>query len=211
MQSCVKWQSNAKIEYWKKGSIMTKEQAKQNLIAFGIAEPTDEMVTNYLSQLDGEIKPFKEKAKTVDTLQQQLDDINEKGLTDLEKANKAIETSNETIANLTKQVNKSEVKAILSAAGLTEDDYKDFIDGIVTDNLETSKSLATNLSAVLTKQRDSAEAKVREELLNATPSGNGNSSGAGDDKKTEAEKVAETLGKAMAGNATSKDVIGNYL
>lgn len=190
---------------------MTREQAKQNLIAFGIENPTDEMVSNYLNQLNGEINPFREKAKTADTLQQQLDEINEKGLTDLEKANKAIETSNETIANLTKQVNKSEVRAILNAAGLTEDDYKDFIDGIVTNDLETSKSLATNLSTLLTKQRDSAESKVREELLNSTPVGNGNNGGVGDDKKTQAEKVAETLGKAMAGNTASKDVVENYL
>lgn len=192
---------------------MTREQAKQNLIAFGIENPTDEMVSNYLNQLNGEINPFREKAKAADTLQQQLDDINEKGLTDLEKANKAIETSNETIANLTKQVNKSEVRAILSAAGLTEDDYKDFIDGIVTDDLETSKSLATNLSTLLTKQRDSAEAKVREELLNATPGGEGNKGGGGsdDNKKSEAVMLAEKLAteKSKASEA-SKGALDYY-
>lgn len=192
---------------------MTREQAKQNLIAFGIEEPTDEMVSSYLNQLNGEINPFREKAKAADTLQQQLDDINEKGLTDLEKANKAIETSNETIANLTKQVNKSEVRAILSAAGLTEDDYKNFIDGIVTDDLETSKLLATNLSTLLTKQRDSAEAKVREELLNATPGGEGNKGGGGidDNKKSEAVMLAEKLAteKSKASEA-SKGALDYY-
>lgn len=192
---------------------MTREQAKQNLIAFGIENPTDEMVSNYLNQLNGEINPFREKAKTADTLQQQLDEINEKGLTELEKANKAIETSNETIANLTKQVNKSEVRAILNSAGLTEDDYKDFIDGIVTDDLDMSKSLATNLSTLLTKQRDSAEAKVREELLNATPGGEGNkdSVGSDDNKKSEAVMLAEKLAteKSKASEA-SKGALDYY-
>lgn len=172
---------------------MTREQAKQNLIAFGIENPTDEMISNYLNQLNGEINPFREKAKTADTLQQQLNEINEKGLTDLEKANKAIEESNATIANLTKQVNKSEVRAILNSAGLTEDDYKDFIDGIVTDDLETSKSLATNLTSLLTKQKATAESRVREELLDKTPGGQGGSGDEGDDEKTEAEKLAESL------------------
>ena len=40
---------------------MTREQAKQNLIAIGVAEPTDEQVSNYLNQVNGETK--KEKAR----------------------------------------------------------------------------------------------------------------------------------------------------
>lgn len=35
---------------------MTREQAKQNLIAIGVAEPTDEQVSNYLNQVNGETK-----------------------------------------------------------------------------------------------------------------------------------------------------------
>ena len=35
---------------------MTREQAKQNLISIGISEPTDEQVSNYLNQLNGETK-----------------------------------------------------------------------------------------------------------------------------------------------------------
>ena len=31
---------------------MTREQAKQNLIAIGVAEPTDEQVSNYLNQVN---------------------------------------------------------------------------------------------------------------------------------------------------------------
>ena len=35
---------------------MTREQAKQNLIAIGVAEPTDEQVSNYLNQVNGETR-----------------------------------------------------------------------------------------------------------------------------------------------------------
>lgn len=41
---------------------MTREQAKQNLISIGISEPTDEQVSNYLNQLNGETKKEKDKA-----------------------------------------------------------------------------------------------------------------------------------------------------
>ena len=41
---------------------MTREQAKQNLISIGVAEPTDEQVSNYLNQVNGETKKEKDKA-----------------------------------------------------------------------------------------------------------------------------------------------------
>ena len=41
---------------------MTREQAKQNLISIGVAEPTDEQVSNYLNQVNGETKKEKDRA-----------------------------------------------------------------------------------------------------------------------------------------------------
>lgn len=38
---------------------MTREQAKKNLIALGVAEPTDEQVTNYLNQHNGEVRSIR--------------------------------------------------------------------------------------------------------------------------------------------------------
>lgn len=180
---------------------MTREQAKKNLIAFGIEAPTEEQITNYLNQIKTEVDPFRDKAGKADELQTELDKISQQGMTDLEKANKAIEDSNNTIAELRRQVNQSEVKGILGAAGLTEEDYKDLINGFITDDIETSKILATNFVSVLTKQRELAGAKIKEELLKGTPGGNGGEGGADDNKKTEAEKLAESL--ITAGNAAN--------
>ena len=44
---------------------MTREQAKQNLIGIGIAEPTDEQITNYLNQIGAETKSYKDKLASV--------------------------------------------------------------------------------------------------------------------------------------------------
>ena len=41
---------------------MTREQAKQNLIAIEVSEPTDEQISNYLNQVNGETKKEKDKA-----------------------------------------------------------------------------------------------------------------------------------------------------
>lgn len=42
---------------------MTREQAKKNLVALGVEEPTDEQVTNYLNQHNGEVKKYQEDAE----------------------------------------------------------------------------------------------------------------------------------------------------
>ena len=61
---------------------MTREQAKQVLIGFGIEEPSEEQVTKYLDSVEAETKKvkekntsLKEKADKADDLQKELDDL----------------------------------------------------------------------------------------------------------------------------------------
>ena len=79
---------------------MTRTEAKELLIQLGIAEPTEEQITSYLNQVNGEVKSEKDRADKLKAdadkateLQKQLEEINSKGLSDVEKANKAVETA----------------------------------------------------------------------------------------------------------------------
>ena len=88
---------------------MTREQAKQNLISIGVAEPTDEQISSYLNQVNGETQKEKEKAnqykakaEKADELQTQLDEIEAGNLTEVEKVNKDLEAANNLIAKLQK-------------------------------------------------------------------------------------------------------------
>ena len=72
-------------------------------------EATDEQITNLLNQNNSEVakeknklSQYKAKADTADDLQKQLDEIQAGNLTELEKANKALETANQQIADLQK-------------------------------------------------------------------------------------------------------------
>ena len=88
---------------------MTREQAKQNLISIGVAEPTDEQISSYLNQVNGETQKekdkanqYKAKAEKADELQTQLDEIEAGNLTEVEKVNKDLEAANNLIAKLQK-------------------------------------------------------------------------------------------------------------
>lgn len=86
---------------------MTREQAKNNLISFGVENPTEEQITNYLNQVNGEAQKekeradkLKEKADKADELQTQLDALQSQNLSEVEKAQKENEKLQKQVAEL---------------------------------------------------------------------------------------------------------------
>ena len=190
---------------------MTREQAKQNLIAIGVAEPTDEQVSNYLNQVNSETKKekdradgYKAKADTADGLQKQLDELQTGNLTELEKANKALDTANQQIAELQKNnaIRDLREKA-MTDFNVTAEQAKAIVkeDGSF-DTAELGKIMSE-------KETAAAQAKEQEIANNSANPGGGNSN-QNLEKKTEAEKIATSL---ISGNSKSQnsDVLSHYL
>jgi ribosomal protein L20 len=197
---------------------MSRTEAKQLLITFGIETPTEEQITNYLNSVNGEVQKEKVKADTqkaeldrLKKVEEELEAEKNKNLTAEEKVQKALADAEKAKADYAKNSNKLSVEKILIGAGLAEEDYKEFIDGIVSDNAELSTKLATSLAATMTKQKDTAIQKTKEELLDKTPTPGGGR-GADGKEKTEAEKIAEGIAKATVDNQkATNDVLANYL
>lgn len=197
---------------------MTREQAKQNLIGFGIENPTDEQISNYLNQINGETQKekdkndkLKEKADKYDETQKLLEEEQNKNLTETEKLQKALDEAKKAEQDYTKKSNRLEVEKILVGSGLTSEDYKDLIEGIVSDNLETSKTLATSLTTMLTKQKESAIQKTKEELMDGTRTPGADGAGTGEEGKTEDVKFAEEISKTFVqATDSSKSAFEDY-
>ena len=97
---------------------MTREQAKEKLIALGIADPTDEQITGYLNdvnndaekekaradKLERETKELREKAEAAEKLEKKIKELEEKDLTEIQKAAKDLEEANKQIAELKKKM-----------------------------------------------------------------------------------------------------------
>lgn len=188
---------------------MSREQAKANLVAIGIENPSDEQITNYLNQLGGETKREKERAdkykadseKMVE-LQKQLDDLNNANLTEIEKAQKETENANSQIAELQKQIKSFEVKAKLAELGIVGEQAEKLInaDGVVDFSV---------LGQIITERENTASSLKEQEILAKTPNPKGGNRQNGE--KTEAEIVAESIGKSMAdSNKTATDIIAQY-
>lgn len=192
---------------------MTREDIKKQF-----PDATEEQITAILNINGADIETEKKKNIDPKVLKQLQDDsaaykkLQEADLTDAEKIQKALADAEASKTEFAKKSNRLDVEKILVAAGLTEEDYKDVIDGLVSEDAEVSKKLATNIAGMLGKQKEAAIQKTKEELMDGTSKPGGTSGKGGEDKKTEAEKFAEAYGQAAKDAAkASNDIIGSYL
>ena len=191
---------------------MTREDIKKSF-----PDATEEQITAILNINGNDVKAWKDKVpKKADYDElvrkaKEYDKLEEAGLTDEEKVQKALREAEDAKADFAKKTNRLDAEKILVAAGLAEEDYKDLIDGIVSDDADTTKSMATNLANLITKQKESAVQKTKEELMDGTNTPGGCGGGGGADDKTDAEKFADSLVKDKGSDAESaEDIIGNY-
>ena len=191
---------------------MSREEAKAKLVSFGVAEPTDEQITNYLNTINGEVKKEKDRADRLKTeadkvteLQKQLDEINGKSLTDIEKAQKEAQTANDRAASLEAELKRMKWNAELAKAGVGADDIEKFFG----ENGEVDFNV---LGQIISGARAAgASAKEAEIAGNATNPGGGTQQSDYKTEKTEAEKMAEVIGKSLGGNSKeSADILAQY-
>lgn len=191
---------------------MTREQAKQNLISIGVAEPTDEQITNYLNQVNGETQKekdkaaeYKEKADKADEYKAKIDELEAGNLTEVEKANKALELANEQIAKMQKDN---------SIRDLREKSMTDF--KITAEQAKTivkdDGSFDTSALGKIMSEKETAAAQAKEQEIAGKQDIPGGGSAGGGKDKTEAEKTAEAIGKTLAGtNEAAKAIVDGYL
>lgn len=191
---------------------MTREQAKQNLISIGVAEPTDEQITNYLNQVNGETQKekdkaaeYKEKADKADEYKAKIDELEAGNLTEVEKANKALELANEQIAKMQKDN---------SIRDLREKSMTDF--KITAEQAKTvvkdDGSFDTAALGKIMSEKETAAAQEKEQEIAGKQDIPGGGSTDGGKDKTEAEKTAEAIGKTLAGtNEAAKEIVDGYL
>lgn len=172
-------------------------------------EATDEQITNLLNQNNSEVakeknkvSQYKAKADTADSLQKQLDEIQAGNLTELEKANKALDTANQQIADLQKSnAIRDQREAAMTNFKITAEQAKTVVkdDGSL-DYTELGKIMSE-------KEIAAAQAKEQEIAKNQDIPGGGSNKG-GADNKTNAEKIAESL---ISNAPKNNDVLSHYI
>lgn len=174
---------------------MTREQAKKNLIALGIAEPTEDQVSNYLNQFHGDVEPLTPNPSTNPTpapTPQPAPNPNSTptpgnaGLNEIEKLKKQI-------ADLQKENVKKDIRAYAAEKGLTGEQTEKIL-GALQDDLEVAKTAIDSMSQIISDKETAAAQKKEQEIAKGSMNpGGGNGGTNKNDEKPEDVKNAESI------------------
>ncbi len=157
-------------------------------------DATDEQITNLLNQSNKEIlneknkaAQYKEKADKADELQAKIDELESNGLSETEKANKALETANARIAELEKAQSLAAQRSTAAAKfNVTAEQASQIIKDDGTFDYDILGQIITD--------KETAAAKAKESEIAAGSANPGGSSGKkSEDEKTEDVKNAESI------------------
>ena len=172
-------------------------------------DATDEQITNLLNKSGEEMarekektNQYKAKADKADELQAQLDELQAGNMTELEKANKALDIANQQIADLKKSnAIRDQREAAMTNFKITAEQAKAVVkdDGSL-DYTELGKIMSE-------KETAAAQAKEQEIAKHQDIPGGGSNKG-GADNKTNAEKIAESL---ISNAPKNNDVLSHYI
>lgn len=182
---------------------------REELIAMGISEENaDKIMADYgstVQKANAKAEQYKAKANKADELQTQLDELNSQNMTELEKATTALETANQKIAELEKKDTVRTQRAnAMEKFGLTAEQASK----VVTDDGATDYDV---LGQIFADSKKTAIAEYEKQKLDNTPNPGGTKVGS-DNEKNEAEKIAERIGKNLAGtNENAKSIVDSYL
>lgn len=169
-------------------------------------EATDDQITNLLNQNNSEVvkeknkaSQYKAKADKADELQTQLDELQNGNMTELEKANKALETANQQIAKLQKDnaVRDLREKA-MSDFGITAEQVKTVVK-------EDGSFDTTSLGKIISDMKANAIAEYEKNALNNTPNpSNGGNNNEPDSKPADVAN-AEQISFGTVASAESQN------
>lgn len=189
---------------------LNREQARQNLVTIGVAEPTDDQITNYLNQLNGETKKekdradkYKSEAEEVIELRKQLEEKDNASLTEVEKLQKEIEklkSDNEAQILLNKNMT---MKANLAKQGIVDEDADKLIESINSGSFD-----ADILGKIISDREAKAVSQKEKELLDGTPNPDGKKNGNDNDSDPLISSIAQNMARS---NKESENIISAYL
>ena len=187
---------------------MTREEAKQNLIVLGIAEPTDEQVTSYLNQFHNQPKPNPTPEPTptptpapAPTPQPNPTPEQTPG------SGEDIETLKNQIEELRRENVKKDIRAYAAEKGLTGEQAEKVLAGF-KDDLESAKAAIDSMSEIISARETSAAQAKEKEILDKSTNpggGSGGSGGGGDDKPEDVKNAEQISFGSKAANQSEKD------
>ena len=167
---------------------MTREEARQNLVALGIEEPSEAQVTNYLNQFHSN-RPNPQPTPQPTPAPQQNPTPDPKPNPD---DGGELETLRNQIAQLQKENVQKDIRAYAAEKGLTGEQAESVLAGFQTD-LDAAKKAIDSIAQIISDKETAAATAKEQELLKDTPNPGGGTGGGTGGDKPEDVKNAESI------------------
>ena len=188
---------------------MKREEVKELMKSWGIEEPTDEQISDYLNRMQKEVKAAEDKATRykadadrVKDLESQIEELSNAKLTDLEKANKATEDALNQVANLQKTVTQMQLMKSLAEIGIVGEDA----DGLISED----GSLNTEqLGKIIESREKAAVATYQKQTLDSTPAPDGKKS-EDEEKEKPYKDIVDRVAASKKAETEAVNIIDSY-
>lgn len=181
---------------------MSREEARQNLIALGIAEPTDAQVTNYLNQFHANRTP--QPNPTPAPTPQPTPNPNPEPNP---AQNEEMERLRQQIAQLQSDNAKKDILAYATEKGLSGEHVANVL-AAYGDNVDSAKVSIDAICSIISAKETAAATAKEQEIANKATNPGGGSGGSNEKEKTNAEKLAS---KFFGEKKTENSVISHYV
>lgn len=182
---------------------MTREEAKQNLVALGIEEPSEAQVTNYLNQFHSN-RPNPQPTPQPTPVPQPAPAPEPTPNPEPDDQTRALQ---ERIEQLERENVQKDIRAYAAEKGLTGEQAESVLAGFQTD-YEAAKKAIDSIAQIISDKETAAATAKEQELLKGTPNPGGGTGGDPGSDKPEDVKNAESI---SFGNTAVKEEKDYYL
>lgn len=191
-------------------TMMKREEVKELLKSWGIEEPTEEQVTDYLNRMQTEVKKAEDTAKKykadadkVKDLEKQIEEMNSANLTDLEKANKATEDALKQVEQMQKTVTQMQLAKNLAEIGIVGEDAEGLFgeDG----QLNTEK-----LGKIIESREKAAVATYQKDALDKTPAPDNKKGEEGGEDEKPYKDIVDRVAATKKAETEAVSIIDSY-
>lgn len=194
----------------RKGKKMLKrEEVKQKLVEWGIENPTDEQISDYLATISKETKSaedrankFKADSDRVRDLEKQIEELNTASMTDLELSNKKAEDAEKKVAELQATVTQMKLLKSLADIGITGDEANGLFDEGGSLNTE-------QLGKIIESREKAAVATYQKQTLDSTPAPDGKKAEDGEEEKPYKD-IVDRVAASKKAETEAVNIIDSY-
>jgi len=120
-------------------------------------------------QYNRKIKDLEKAAAERDALQGEIEKNRLASMSEVEKLEHALKQTENAKLEYAKKLNRLDAEKLFLSKGISQETYGTIIDNFIYEDAETTQKVVTGVIETIVKERESAVAKTKEDMLGTTP------------------------------------------